>query len=121
MKVELPVRQRGACCEVAINLKPAAVSGAVGLLKLLADPARLRMIAALRDASAPICICDFTGALGLSQPTISHHMGKLRRGGLVRVTRKGIWSFYELTSTLDGTTMAVIDSALAVGGVAGPA
>jgi ArsR family transcriptional regulator len=115
MRVTLPVRERGTCCDVALELKPRAVNAAVDLLKLLADPARLQMLSALRDAEAPVCICDFTAALGLSQPTISHHMSKLLDGGLVKVTRQGVWSFYELAPRLNPTVRALLDSALVAG------
>ena len=115
MKVDLPVRERGTCCELPSDLKPAAVSAAVDLLRLLADPARLRMLAALNDAVDPVCLCDFTQALGLSQPTISHHMGKLREAGLVKVTRRGVWSFYALAPNLPPAVRDLVSSALAVG------
>ena len=115
MQVALPVRERGTCCDVALELKPKAVNAAVELLKLLADPARLQMMSALKDAEAPVCICDFTAALGLSQPTISHHMGKLREAGLVKVTRQGVWSFYELAPRLNPAVRTLLDSALAAG------
>jgi ArsR family transcriptional regulator len=114
MQVALPVRQRGNCCDVNLDLAPAAVESTVQLLKVLAEPARLQMLAALQVATAPICVCDFTAALGLSQPTISHHMGKLRRAGLVKVTREGVWSFYELEPALPAPVRALLDSTLAV-------
>lgn len=117
MQVELPVRERGICCDVTLDLKPAAVVAAVDLLKALADPARLRMIAALKDASDPICVCDFTAALGLSQGTISHHMGKLRHAGLVKVTKQGVWSFYELDPGLPAATRRFLEDAVSVGSV----
>ena len=115
VQVALPVRQRGNFCAVNLDLKPAAVTTAVDLLKALADPARLQIMAALRKADDPICVCDFTAALGLSQPTISHHIGKLRQAGLVKVTRDGIWSLYELAPDLAPTVRALLDSAVAVG------
>jgi len=115
MQVALPVRQRGNCCEINTGLKPAAVTATVDLLKTLADPARLQIIAALRDADDPVCVCDFTAALGLSQPTISHHIGKLRNAGLVKVTKEGIWSFYELAPDLTAPVRALLDSAVAAG------
>src|ERR1700680_1307742 len=120
MKVELPVRQRGNCCEVILELEPDAVNAAVDLLRLLADPARLQMMAALQEAAQPVCICDFTAALGLSQPTISHHMGKLRGAGLVKVTREGVWSFYEIAPGLAPATRDLLRSALAAGRAAAP-
>ncbi len=90
MEVALPIRQRGNCCAVNMDLEPAAVTAAVDLLKALAHPTRLQIMAALRQADDPVCVCDFTAALGLSQPTISHHIGRLRQAGLVKVTKDGI-------------------------------
>jgi ArsR family transcriptional regulator len=115
MQVALPVRARGSCCDVALDIKPAAVSAAVDLLRLLADPARLQMMASLQEANQPVCVCDFTAALGLSQPTISHHMGKLRNAGLVKVTRHGIWSFYEMTPGLSPAVRGLLSAAVAAG------
>jgi ArsR family transcriptional regulator, arsenate/arsenite/antimonite-responsive transcriptional repressor len=122
MQITLPVRERGNCCEISLELQPAAADAAVSLLRLLADPARLQMMAALQEAAQPVCICDFTAALGLSQPTISHHMGKLRGAGLVKVTREGVWSFYEIAPSLAPATRDVLRSALVAGrAAAGPA
>lgn len=115
MQITLPVRERGNCCEISLELQPAAADAAVHLLRLLADPARLQMMAALQEAAQPVCICDFTAALGLSQPTISHHMGKLRGAGLVKATREGVWSFYEIAPALAPATRDVLRSALAAG------
>jgi ArsR family transcriptional regulator len=115
MQIALPVRERGSCCDISLELKPAAADAAVDLLKLLADPARLQMMAALQQAAQPVCVCDFTAALGLSQPTISHHMGKLRSAGLVNVTREGVWSFYEIAPDLPPATSHLLRSAVAVG------
>jgi ArsR family transcriptional regulator len=115
MQVALPVRQRGSCCDVALDIKPAAVAAAVDLLRLLADPARLQMLAALQEAAQPVCICDFTAALGLSQPTISHHMGKLRGAGLVKVTRLGIWSFYEIAPDLSPQVRDLLSAVVTAG------
>jgi ArsR family transcriptional regulator, arsenate/arsenite/antimonite-responsive transcriptional repressor len=115
MQITLPVRERGNCCEISLELQPAAADAAVDLLRLLADPARLQMMAALQQAAQPVCICDFTAALGLSQPTISHHMGKLRGAGLVKVTREGVWSFYEIAPGLAPATRDLLKSALVAG------
>ena len=80
---ELPVlRERGACCELP-KVRASWANHTSDLMKALADPTRLTMIASLWKADAPICICDFTAGLGLTQPTISHHMAKLKDAGLV--------------------------------------
>ena len=81
----------------------------VEVLKALADPTRLQMIGILKNAPEPVCICDFTAAFDLSQPTISHHMAKLREAGLVDVSKSGIWAYYRLASRLDPKTRALLD------------
>lgn len=68
-----------------------------GLMTALADPARLRivsMLAAARDGQA--CGCDLEEPLGLSQPTVSHHLKILREAGLIEGTRKGRWIYYRV-------------------------
>lgn len=81
----------------------------VDVLQALADPTRLQMVGMLQRAQAPVCICDFTAAFRLSQPTISHHMAKLKAAGLVEVTRRGIWAFYRLHPQLDARSRAVLE------------
>ena len=66
------------------------------LLKALADPTRLRILAILaaQPASEPLCVCDVESAFDLSQPTISHHFKVLREAGLVSVSKRGLWHYY---------------------------
>jgi ArsR family transcriptional regulator len=66
------------------------------LLKALADPHRLKMLATLARASDEVCVCDFTEGLPLNQPTVSHHLSILKAAGLVRCERRGTWSYYTL-------------------------
>lgn len=98
------------------------------LLKALADPTRLSMVACLWKAATPICVCDFTATFNLSQPTISHHMAKLREAGLVESHKQGIWVYYRLRDdipevarrllgSLLSTRPATMPGAAAVGGV----
>src|SRR5580658_9104756 len=63
----------------------------------LADPARLRILSML--AAAPdgeVCVCDFVGPVGKSQPTISHHLKILGEVGLVHGDRRGKWVWYSI-------------------------
>lgn len=63
--------------------------------KALGDPTRVRLlslIAAHDDGEA--CICDLTEPVGLSQPTVSHHMRQLVEAGLVTREQRGRWAFY---------------------------
>lgn len=101
---QLPVlRERGACCDLPVVSKRWADTTAE-LMKTLADPTRLTMLASLWKADEPICICDFTAGLDLTQPTISHHMARLREAGLVESEKRGIWVYYRLRSNLPTAT-----------------
>lgn len=102
-------RTKGVCCPPTIPLPLAKVDASVEVLKALADPTRLQMVGVLKRATQPVCICDFTAAFDLSQPTISHHMGKLKDAGLVEVTKSGIWAYYRLARNLDTKTRAMLE------------
>lgn len=77
--------------------------------KALADPTRVQMIHMLKAATAPVCVCDFTAAFELSQPTVSHHLSKLRSAGIISSFRKGIWTFHSLADPLPEPAGAVIE------------
>jgi len=64
------------------------------LLKAVGDANRLRIICMLFDSEK--CVCDIEEKLGISQPLASHHLAVLREAGLVKVRRKGTWSYYSL-------------------------
>lgn len=68
-----------------------------GLLKAVADPTRLRLlslVASTDDGEA--CICDLTAPVGLSQPTVSHHMKILVEAGLLAREQRGRWAYYRM-------------------------
>ncbi len=66
----------------------------------LADPVRLRVLSMLADAPrGEVCVCDFVGPLGKSQPTVSHHLKILAEAGLVHGERRGKWVWYSLDRT----------------------
>lgn len=65
--------------------------------KALADPGRLRLLSLIgAHESGEACVCDLTEPLGLSQPTVSHHLKVLREAGLVTSERRGTWVHYRL-------------------------
>ena len=71
------------------------------VFRALGDPARLRILEFLKRPEAEccsavdkVCACDFEGILGLSQPTISHHMKLLVQAGLVTAEKSGRWVYY---------------------------
>ena len=62
----------------------------------LGDATRLRMLKLISDEE--VCACEVMAALGLTQPTTSHHLGILERTGLVSSRRNGKWMFYKIAS-----------------------
>jgi ArsR family transcriptional regulator len=67
------------------------------LFKALADPARVRIVNVLATCDGePVCICNLTEPLGLSQPTVSHHMKRLVDVGLVDREQRGRWAYFSL-------------------------
>jgi ArsR family transcriptional regulator len=105
---ELPVlRERGECCELP-EVKESWANRTSDLMKALGDPTRLTMLASLWKAAGPICICDFTAGLELTQPTISHHMARLKQAGLVESEKRGIWIYYRLHRKLAPATRELL-------------
>jgi ArsR family transcriptional regulator, arsenate/arsenite/antimonite-responsive transcriptional repressor len=66
------------------------------VFKALSDAARVRIVNLLATAGEARCVCDLTPSLGLSQPTVSHHLKKLTDAGLLRREQRGIWAFYSI-------------------------
>ena len=110
--MELPVRERGKLREISVPVDWARAQKAAGLLKALGDPTRLSMVLCLWKAQAPVCICDFTATFNVGQPTISHHMAKLRAAGLVESQKRGIWIYYRLRDDLAPATVALLGTLL---------
>lgn len=66
-------------------------------LKALADPTRLRLLSIIAaHEGAEACVCDLTEPVGLSQPTVSHHLKVLTRAGLVTREQRGVWAYYAI-------------------------
>ena len=65
--------------------------------KALADPNRLRILSIISSSpAAETCVCDLSDPLGLSQPTVSHHMKILVEAGLLHREKRGVWAHYSL-------------------------
>lgn len=105
MTLELPLTVASAACCIGdtcapLTRAPITQDGArdlAVLLKALADPMRLRlvsMIAAHEGGEA--CVCDLTEPLGLTQPTVSHHLKVLTEAGYLTRRRRGTWAYYAL-------------------------
>jgi DNA-binding transcriptional ArsR family regulator len=96
---------------------PAAVdrtdrSTDAALFKALGDPHRLAMIATMARTEDEVCVCDFTDALPLEQPTVSHHLKILREAGLVTSARRGTWVYYRLAQDARDRIEAALHSVI---------
>lgn len=105
------VTDLSACCQPVTGgvLDSAAAERLAAVLKALAEPTRLRlvsMIAAHENAQA--CVCDLTEPVGLSQPTVSHHLKVLVDAGLVEREQRGKWAYYRLVPGVLDTLAAIL-------------
>ena len=66
------------------------------MFKALADPARVRIVNLLANAPDAACVCDLTPHLDLSQPTVSFHLKKLLKAGILERSQRGKWAYYSL-------------------------
>ncbi len=85
------------CCPplVGADLDAAEAERLAALLKVVADPARLRLLNILA-ATDETCVCDLTEPLGLTQPTVSHHLKVLHEAGFTTRERRGKWVYHRL-------------------------
>jgi ArsR family transcriptional regulator len=79
-------------------------------LGVLADPTRLRLLSLIGSQPEGVCVCDLTEPVGLSQPTVSHHLKVLMDAGLLDREQRGRWAFYRL----DPDRLAFVRDALSV-------
>ena len=86
------------CCGplAASTLSEDEAEATAELFKALGDPARVRLVNLLATADGPVCMCDLIEPVGLSQPTVSHHMKKLLEAGLVEREQRGKWAYFSL-------------------------
>lgn len=106
-----PLPSLEACC-TPLTSAPLTADQAEDLavrLKAIADPTRLRLLSiVLAREGMEACTCDLTGPLGLSQPTVSHHLKKLAAAGLVLGERRGTWTYYRVVPDALAGLAAVI-------------
>jgi ArsR family transcriptional regulator len=91
--------ERDGCCApiTAETLPDDAARRLAARFKAIGEPTRLRLLSlvAAQDG-AEACVCDLTAPVGLSQPTVSHHLKVLVDAGLLTRTKRGVWSYYAL-------------------------
>ena len=104
------------CCVplTAAGMTSGEAETTAALFKALGDPHRVRIVNLLATAQEAVCVCDLTDFLGLSQPTVSHHLRKLVDSGLLAREQRGVWAFYSLREDAVrrlGDTLRVADMA----------
>jgi ArsR family transcriptional regulator, arsenate/arsenite/antimonite-responsive transcriptional repressor len=107
-----PGRALAALCCAPLLREPLTADQADDLsrvMKALADPTRLRLVSmvAAHDGGEA-CVCDLTVPLGLTQPTISHHLKILMQAGLLRRQKRGVWAYYSLVPAALDAVAAVL-------------
>jgi ArsR family transcriptional regulator len=88
-----------ACCAPLVKspLTQADAEKLAGTLKALADPARLRLLSIVASSEGQeACVCDLIDPVGLSQPTVSHHLKVLTEAGFLSRSKRGTWAYYRL-------------------------
>jgi ArsR family transcriptional regulator len=88
-----------ACCGMSATtvMDRSEAEATAALLKAVADPVRLQLLSLIRAADGhEACVCDLTPAVGLSQPTVSHHLKILTEAGLLTRERRGTWAWFSI-------------------------
>lgn len=92
-----PTAPSSACC-ASLNREPLSAAAAADLartVKAISDPARLRLLSLVAaHEGGEACVCDLTEPLGLSQPTVSHHLKVLVDAGLLTRDKRGVWAYF---------------------------
>jgi ArsR family transcriptional regulator, arsenate/arsenite/antimonite-responsive transcriptional repressor len=99
------------CCAPlgAPSLSDDQAEATAKVFKALADSHRVRIVNLLATSPEPVCVCEFTEPLGLSQPTVSHHLKKLLDAGLLEREQRGTWAYYSLDRDTLGRLAAALD------------
>jgi ArsR family transcriptional regulator, arsenate/arsenite/antimonite-responsive transcriptional repressor len=84
------------CCEPVVypDVDRAEAIRMAEVAKALGDPIRLQLVDVLRKHAGEVCVCELVPLFHVSQPTLSHHLNKLRDAGIVDSERKGLWAYY---------------------------
>src|SRR5690348_3380432 len=99
------------CCRPlgGATLSDAEVASTAALFKALGDPARVRIVNLLAAKGGEVCACEFEPALGLSQPTVSHHLKKLTDAGLLDREQRGKWAYFSINPEAASRLAGLVD------------
>ncbi|MGW4650732.1 ArsR/SmtB family transcription factor [Kitasatospora sp. NPDC004289] len=103
--------ESGACCPpiTAGELSVADSERMAAMFKALSDPVRLRLFSKIAShEGGEACVCDIQD-VGVSQPTVSHHLKKLREAGLLSSERRGTWVYYRVEPSVLASMSAMLD------------
>jgi ArsR family transcriptional regulator, arsenate/arsenite/antimonite-responsive transcriptional repressor len=103
-----------ACCIPLLAQPLTAVQAAdlARLLKALADPVRLRLVSLVAaHEGGEACVCELTEPVGLTQPTISHHLKILVDAGILTRDKRGVWAYYTVVPAVLGKLSALLSTA----------
>jgi ArsR family transcriptional regulator, arsenate/arsenite/antimonite-responsive transcriptional repressor len=106
----VPPQSSDVCCAPLVSgeLSLAGAELMAARFKALADPVRLRLFAKIASYGPDeACVCDIDD-VGVSQPTVSHHLRKLREAGLVTSERRGTWVYYRVVPGVLASMSAVL-------------
>jgi ArsR family transcriptional regulator, arsenate/arsenite/antimonite-responsive transcriptional repressor len=114
MRTELPLLDPStpaACCAplAAPLLSDEEATATAALFRALGDPARVRILNALATTDEQVCVCELIEPLGLSQPTVSHHLKKLTDAGLLDREQHGRWAYYSLNHEATSVLAALVE------------
>jgi ArsR family transcriptional regulator len=102
MRVELELspkikRANGSpCCEPVVypDVERDHAIRMADVAKALGDPIRLQLIDVLRKHAGKVCVYELLPLFDVAQPTLSHHLKKLRDAGIVDSEKRGLWVYY---------------------------
>src|SRR5215213_1826038 len=96
-KQKRPAGQR--CCEPVVypDVDRERALRMAEVAKALGDPVRLQLVDLLRKHAGKVCVCELVPLFDISQPTLSHHLKKLREAGVVDSEWRGLWAYYYVT------------------------
>ncbi|MFN8186676.1 MAG: metalloregulator ArsR/SmtB family transcription factor [Gaiellales bacterium] len=99
------------CCAPLATpaLSDSEAEATAAIFRALGDPSRVRIVNLLARSPAPVCVCELVPALGLSQPTVSHHLKKLHDAGLIQREQRTKWAYYSLSSEALDRLAALVD------------
>jgi ArsR family transcriptional regulator len=93
-KTKRPAGER--CCDPVFypDVERAGAARMAEVAKALGDPIRVQLVDVLRKHAGKVCVCELVPLFEISQPTLSHHLKKLRTAGIVDSERRGLWAYY---------------------------